>query len=79
MGVTISRADFELDSGRELLAEYASSEAKRRVFCRQCGTQLWAYRLDQPEQLRLRVATLDTDLEQFAISHIYTDTRLANI
>ncbi|WP_257281570.1 MULTISPECIES: GFA family protein [unclassified Endozoicomonas] len=76
MGVTIDSADFELQTGQELLKEYESSTGKKRVFCGQCGSHLYAYRVAQPESVRLRPACLNIDMSSFKYSHIYTENCL---
>ncbi len=77
MGVTISRASFSLIEGAQCLAEFESSPGKFRVFCKMCGSHLYAYKLLDPSVLRLRPACLDMDLSGFSIKHIHCDNRLS--
>ena len=79
MGVTISSEAFHLKSGQHLLKEYESSEGKRRVFCGNCGSHLYAFRINDPEVIRLRPACLNTDLKVFNLSHIHTENSICQI
>ena len=76
MGVTINRESFKLQSGQEQLKEFESSKDKKRVFCSQCGSHLYAYRVHQSEWIRLRPANLDIDLSAFKYRHIHTENRI---
>lgn len=76
MGVTIDSSNFKLISGHNQLSEFESSKGKFRVFCKMCGSHIYAYRAGQSSNLRLRSALLNTDLSQFKVDHIYTENRL---
>jgi len=54
----IELALFHIVTGENLLKSYFSSEQKRRVFCRNCGSPLFSQRLNSPETIRLRVGTV---------------------
>lgn len=54
----IDAADFEIIEGQALLAEYFSSESKKRVFCSRCGSPLYSQRTDLPSVLRLRLGSV---------------------
>lgn len=76
MGVTIAKSSFSLIGGAESLKEFESSPGKFRVFCRSCGSHLYAYRITEPSLIRLRPACLDTDLSSFAVKHIHCENRI---
>ncbi|MCX4028424.1 GFA family protein [Endozoicomonas sp. SM1973] len=76
IGVTIDASSFQLVHGEDSLQAFESSNGKFRVFCKHCGSHIYAYRPQQPNTLRLRAATLNTDLNQFSIKHIYTENRI---
>ena len=71
----VSTSDLHLLAGQELLAEYESSPGVFRVFCRRCGSPLYSRRTAQPEQLRLRIGTLDTPLQGRPAMHIFTASK----
>jgi|SRR5690606_15370799 hypothetical protein len=77
MGVTISRDTFSLIDGVDSLTEFESSPGKFRVFCKNCGSHLYAYRPSEPSNIRLRPACLDIDLSGFAIKHIHCENKIS--
>ena len=76
MGVTISRNSFSFICGEESLTEFESSPGKFRVFCKSCGSHLYAYRPSDPSVMRLRPACLDVDLSSFSIKHIHCENKV---
>jgi hypothetical protein len=76
MGVTIARDNLTLTSGADSLKEFESSAGKYRVFCKDCGSHLYAYRPANPAVIRLRPACLDTDLSGLSIKHIHCENRI---
>jgi hypothetical protein len=60
-GATISAKIFRFVAGEELLKEWQSSPGYHRVFCGRCGSPILKRKAKDPDQLRLRVGTLDGD------------------
>jgi hypothetical protein len=52
--------DFKITTGENLLGRYHSSPDKVRVFCSNCGSQLYAHREGQQHYF-LRLGSLDDD------------------
>lgn len=77
MGVTISSNNFSLLCGAESLSEFESSPGKFRVFCKNCGSHLYAHRPSNSSVLRLRPACLEVDLTGFAIKHINCENKIS--
>lgn len=70
----IDQSKFEVVRGVKYLKEYFHSPNKARVFCQECGSPIYSYRLDLPNIIRLRLGTVTTgDLpiptEEFFIEH----------
>jgi hypothetical protein len=73
--ITVAAANFSFSAGTP--AEYRSSEAVVRTFCRDCGTPLTYTHRDFPAGVDVTVCSLD-DPEAFAPrDHIWTEHRLA--
>lgn len=53
--------DFEVTSGSEQLAFWASAPGYKRYFTRCCGASLYKSSDAEPQELRLRLGTLDSD------------------
>ena len=54
----IQKSKFEIASGIKFLKEYFHNSNKARVFCQECGSSIYSYRLDLPDILRLRLGTV---------------------
>ena len=61
---------FRWLAGEERLRVFESSPGKHRYFCGNCGTHLLK-KVDDPQLLVLRVATLDDDPQQTPAMHIW--------
>lgn len=66
---------FRLSHGDELLAEYESSPGVFRVSCRTCASPLYSRRPAQPDVLRVRIGTLDTDIGAPRFMHIFAGSK----
>src|SRR4029453_1590766 len=60
-GATISAASFRFLSGEDLLREGESSPGYHLVFCGRCGSSILKRKDNDPEHLRFRPGTLDSD------------------
>ncbi|MFB9886271.1 GFA family protein [Balneatrix alpica] len=69
----VADADFEL-SGNEHLKSFESSKGKRRYFCANCGTQVYAKR-DGTQHIILRLGSLDDDPKSKERSHIWVSQK----
>ena len=54
----LDKSKFEISSGIKFLKEYFHSPHKARVFCQECGSPIYSYRVDLPEVIRLRLGTV---------------------
>ena len=60
-GATIPAASFRFVAGEELVKEWDSSPGNHRVFCGRCGSPIVKKKDKDPEHLRFRPGTLDSD------------------
>ncbi len=58
-------------------AAYHSSPAARRLFCRDCGTELYFTLLDDPPSLSLNLGTLDDPEAVRPTKHIWTSSQVS--
>lgn len=63
-------SDFKFASGEELIKCYNSSPDKKRCFCSNCGSHIYAYREGQSHYI-LRLGTLDDDPGTKPANHIW--------
>lgn len=70
----IDQSKFEVIRGLKYLKEYFHSPNKARVFCQECGSPIYSYRIDLPNIIRLRLGTvtaghLPAPKEEFFLEH----------
>ena len=58
-------------------AAYRSSPAAERLFCRDCGTELYFTLLDDPPSLSLNLGTLDEPEAVRPTRHIWTSSQVS--
>lgn len=73
----IQKQYFVLESGKQDLKEYFHSPEKARVFCGQCGSPLFSYRLDLPDLIRLRLGTITVGEIPVPKQEFFTEDRCA--
>jgi hypothetical protein len=74
-GSTIPTASFRFMAGNELLKEWESSPGYHRVFCGRCGSPILKRKAKDPDNLRLRVGTLDSDPGVKMSKHIHVGSK----
>jgi hypothetical protein len=68
---TVNLADLQLSAGEELLGEFESSKGQARVFCRRCGSPIMKRFAARPDEVRLRLGCLDSNIDERALAHVF--------
>jgi hypothetical protein len=66
---------FRIVSGEEWLGRYESSPGHARVFCRRCGSPLFKRSADKPDQVRIRLGSLDCEIDQRPQFHVFVSEK----
>lgn len=66
---------FRLLHGRELLSRYAHVPGKVKYFCRECGSPVMSINDSNPDQIRVRLGTIDTEVREKPKCHIFTASK----
>jgi len=74
-GSTIPTASFRFIAGQELLNEWESSAGNHRVFCGRCGSPILKRKDKDPEHIRFRPGTLDSDPGVKASKHLHVSSK----
>jgi hypothetical protein len=74
-GTTIAAAAFRFVVGQELLKEWQSSTGNHRVFCGRCGSPILKRKDNDPERIRFRPGTLDSDPGVKASKHLHVSSK----
>ena len=72
----VNQKDFKFVSGESYLSAYESSPGKVRCFCKTCGSPIISKRDSDPEKLRVRLGTLDTDILERPTGHIFVSDKV---
>ncbi len=68
---SVATSDFRFIDGESHVAEFESSPGQFRCFCTRCGSPLIKRIAAKPEEVRLRLGTLDSDPETTPAAHIF--------
>jgi hypothetical protein len=71
----VKTREFEVVAGKDALVEYRSSPGKKRVFCGICGSPIFSARDNLPDFVRLRIGTLDTEVQEQPSAHIHVASK----
>ena len=71
----VKKTDFRFLSGEQLLAGYESSPGKTKYFCRQCGSPIFSKNSSLPQLLRIRLGTIDGELDVRPGCHIFVGSK----
>ena len=67
----VPKEGFEIISGETSLVGYESSSGKKRFFCSNCGTHLYATSSKKPENIILRIGCIDGNHNIVPTRHIW--------
>lgn len=71
----VMASDFKLLSGADALAAYESSPGQTKHFCKTCGSPIMSKTVSRPEQVRVRIGTIDSDIAERPIAHIFATSK----
>jgi hypothetical protein len=61
--------------GRDTITEYESSPGKLRAFCSRCGSPIYSRRTAAPNEVRIRLGTMDGDPERRSLAHFWVSSK----
>jgi len=73
----IARDRLAIDSGRDALVRYPSSEHGTRSFCARCGSSLFCESTHRPDEVDVVLASLDGPIDRAPAVHVFFDSRAA--
>lgn len=71
----VNAADFKLLSGSELLTAYESTPGQKKYFCKVCGSPIMSKSVQTPDKIRLRIGTIESDIEERPTAHIFVTSK----
>lgn len=67
--------DFSFVSGEGELTGYESSPGQTKYFCRHCGSPIISKNTAHPEWVRVRLGSIDSDIEERPAAHIFVASK----
>ena len=68
-------SDFEFLAGQENLTGYESSPGQTKFFCKTCGSPIISQTLARPGQVRVRLGSIESDIEERPMAHIFATSK----
>jgi hypothetical protein len=62
-------------SGDELLTAYETTPGQKKYFCKVCGSPIMSKSEQQPDQVRIRIGTIDSDITERPSAHIFSSSK----
>ena len=67
--------DFIILSGEHNLTAFKSTPGQSKFFCKTCGSPIISKTESQPEQVRVRLGTIESDIEERPSAHIFATSK----
>lgn len=71
----VAAVHFHFLCGEKELTAYQSTAKRIKYFCRHCGSPMVSKTTDAPDKVRVRLGTIETDIEERPCAHIYTASK----
>lgn len=71
----VRTADFKILKGEEFLTAYPSTPGKMKYFCKTCGSPIVRRNVAKPDEVRVRLGTIDSDITERPIAHIFATSK----
>jgi hypothetical protein len=72
---SVAARDFRFVEGESLVGRFESSPGKFRCFCTRCGSPLVKLVTAKPDEVKLRLGTLDSDPRARPAEHIFVSSK----
>jgi len=66
---------FNFISGEENLTVYQASDTQSKHFCKSCGSPIMSKNSSNPELIRIRLGTLESDIDEAPEAHIFVSSK----
>ena len=71
----VQAGDFRILAGLDGLTAYESSPGKIKYFCKTCGSPIMSKSASRPDQVRIRLGTVESDIEERPVAHIFATSK----
>ncbi len=67
--------DFRIVAGEDLLTGYEATPGQIKSFCRVCGSPIMSRGVSRPDQVRVRLGTVESDIDERPGAHIFVTSK----
>jgi len=71
----VAADDFELTKGAQNLTSYSSMPGRAKLFCRTCGSPILSRNDADPDVVRVRIGTIESDISERPSAHIFATSK----
>lgn len=71
----VQLCDFKILCGEDELTAYESTPGQKKYFCKNCGSPIISKTASKPDQVRIRLGTIDSDIVERPQTHIFTTSK----
>ena len=71
----VETKDFHFISGEDNLTHYSSSETQTKSFCKTCGSPVMSRNSLNPEIIRIRLGSIESDISERPEAHIFVASK----
>jgi len=71
----VAKDDFNFTSGEDNLSHYPSSETQTKSFCKTCGSPIMSRNTASPENIRIRLGTIESEIRELPEAHIFVASK----
>lgn len=71
----VSSADFVIVEGEGFLTGYAYTKIQTKYFCKVCGSPIFSRNTNDPDRVRVRLGTIESDIKERPQAHIFATSK----
>ena len=71
----VDARNFKFLSGENNLSHYKSSKTQTKLFCKTCGSPILSKNASNPDTVRIRLGTIETDISERPQAHVFVDSK----
>jgi hypothetical protein len=71
----VAAGDFNITQGADALTVYESMPKKTKAFCQHCGSPIWSKNAADPDNVRVRIGTIESPIAERSMAHIFATSK----
>ena len=73
-GIVVAK-DFVFESGESELTGFSLDGDQTKYFCRHCGSPIMSKRVSKPDEVRVRLGSIESDIKERPEAHIFVSSK----